>query len=66
MAYYFSKTLPVGFDEAVRRTTEALSRKASASSPRLTSKKPLRKSAGSTFVIIASLGLVIPHFPMKR
>jgi len=24
MAYYFSKTLPVGFDEAVRRTTEAL------------------------------------------
>jgi uncharacterized protein (DUF302 family) len=24
MGYYFSKTLPVGFDEAVRRTTEAL------------------------------------------
>ncbi len=24
MAYYFSKTLPVGFDEALRRTTEAL------------------------------------------
>jgi uncharacterized protein (DUF302 family) len=24
MAYYFSKTLPVGFEEAVRRTTEAL------------------------------------------
>src|ERR1019366_4246327 len=24
MAYYFSKTLPVGFDEAVRRTTDAL------------------------------------------
>jgi uncharacterized protein (DUF302 family) len=24
MSYYFSKTLPVGFDEAVRRTTEAL------------------------------------------
>ncbi len=24
MAYYFSKTLPIGFDEAVRRTTEAL------------------------------------------
>ena len=24
MAYYFSKSLPVGFDEAVRRTTEAL------------------------------------------
>ena len=24
MTYYFSKTLPVGFDEAVRRTTEAL------------------------------------------
>ena len=24
MSYYFSKTLPVGFDEAVRRATEAL------------------------------------------
>jgi uncharacterized protein (DUF302 family) len=24
MSYYFAKTLPVGFDEAVRRTTEAL------------------------------------------
>jgi len=24
MTYYFAKTLPVGFDEAVRRTTEAL------------------------------------------
>lgn len=24
MSYYFSKTLPIGFDEAVRRTTEAL------------------------------------------
>lgn len=24
MTYYFSKTLPAGFDEAVRRTTEAL------------------------------------------
>ncbi|AWM09011.1 DUF302 domain-containing protein [Bradyrhizobium symbiodeficiens] len=24
MGYYFSKTLPVGFDEAVRRATEAL------------------------------------------
>jgi uncharacterized protein (DUF302 family) len=24
MAYYFSKRLPAGFDEAVRRTTEAL------------------------------------------
>jgi uncharacterized protein (DUF302 family) len=24
MGYYFSKALPVGFDEAVRRTTEAL------------------------------------------
>jgi uncharacterized protein (DUF302 family) len=24
MAYYFSKTLPGGFDEAARRTTEAL------------------------------------------
>ncbi|MGP0095358.1 MAG: DUF302 domain-containing protein [Xanthobacteraceae bacterium] len=26
MGYYYSKTLPVGFDEAVRRTTEALRR----------------------------------------
>jgi hypothetical protein len=26
MSYYFSKTLPVGFDEAVRRTTEVLKR----------------------------------------
>jgi uncharacterized protein (DUF302 family) len=24
MSYYFSKTLPVGFDEAIRRATEAL------------------------------------------
>jgi uncharacterized protein (DUF302 family) len=24
MSYYFSKMLPVSFDEAVRRTTEAL------------------------------------------
>lgn len=24
MSYYFSKTLPVGFDEALRRTTEVL------------------------------------------
>ena len=24
MAYYFNKTLPVGFEEAVRRTMEAL------------------------------------------
>lgn len=26
MSYYFSKMLPLGFDEAVRRTTEALKR----------------------------------------
>ena len=26
MGYYFNKTLPVGFDEAVRRTTDALKR----------------------------------------
>jgi uncharacterized protein (DUF302 family) len=26
MSYYFNKTLPVGFDEAVKRTTEALKR----------------------------------------
>ena len=24
MAYYFSKSLPIGFDEAVRRTTDIL------------------------------------------
>jgi uncharacterized protein (DUF302 family) len=24
MSYYFAKTLPIGFDEAVRRTTDAL------------------------------------------
>ena len=65
MAYYFSKTLPVGFDEAVRRTTEALKQQ-DFGIIRSTSKKPSRKSSGSTFVTIAILGLVIPHFPMKR
>jgi hypothetical protein len=36
MAYYFSKTLPIGFDEAIQKTTEALKRGASASLPKLT------------------------------
>src|ERR1700730_12949442 len=53
MFYYFSKMLPVGFERQYAARRRPSSRKASASSPRSTSRKLSRKSSESNFATIA-------------
>jgi uncharacterized protein (DUF302 family) len=60
MAYYFSKTLPAGFDEAVQRTTEALKREGFGIITEIDVKKTLKDKIGVDFRNYRILGACNP------
>ena len=49
MSYYFSKTLPVGFDEAVRRATEVLKKEGFGIITEIDVKQTLKAKIGVDF-----------------
>ena len=59
-AYYFSKTLPVGFDEAVRRTTEALKQEGFGIITEIDVKETFKKKRGIDFRNYRILGACNP------
>ena len=60
MTYYFSKTLPVGFDEAVRRTTEALKQEGFGIITEIDVKQTLKAKIGIDFRNYRILGACNP------
>jgi uncharacterized protein (DUF302 family) len=60
MAYYFSKTLPVGFEEAVRRTTEALKQEGFGIITEIDVKETFKKKLGIAFRNYRILGACNP------
>jgi uncharacterized protein (DUF302 family) len=60
MTYYFAKTLPLGFDEAVRRTTEALKNEGFGIISEIDVKDTLRKKLGIEFRNYRILGACNP------
>jgi uncharacterized protein (DUF302 family) len=60
MAYYFSKTLPAGFDEAVKRTTEALKREGFGIITEIDVKKTMKEKIGADFRNYRILGACNP------
>jgi uncharacterized protein (DUF302 family) len=60
MAYYFSKTLPVGFDEAVRRATEALKHEGFGIITEIDVKQTLKAKIGVEFRNYRILGACNP------
>ena len=60
MTYYFSKTLPAGFDEAVRRTTEALQREGFGVITEIDVKQTLKVKIGVDFRNYRILGACNP------
>jgi uncharacterized protein (DUF302 family) len=60
MSYYFNKTLPVGFDEAVRRTTEALQREGFGIITEIDVKQTLKTKIGVDFRNYRILGACNP------
>ena len=60
MSYYFSRTLPVGFDEAVRRTTEALKQQGFGLITEIDVKKTFKEKLGVAFRNYRILGACNP------
>ena len=60
MAYYFSKTLPVGFEEAVRRTIEALKQEGFGIITEIDVKETFKKKLGIDFRNYRILGACNP------
>ena len=60
MGYYFSKTLPAGFDEAVKRTTEALKREGFGIITEIDVKKTMKEKIGADFREYRILGACNP------
>jgi uncharacterized protein (DUF302 family) len=60
MSYYFSKILPVGFDEAVRRATEALQREGFGIITEIDVKQTLKAKIGVDFRNYRILGACNP------
>jgi uncharacterized protein (DUF302 family) len=60
MSYYFSKTLQVGFDEAVRRTTEALKHEGFGIIAEIDVKKIFKEKLGVDFRNYRILGACNP------
>jgi len=60
MSYYFNKTLPVGFVEAVRRTTEALQREGFGIITEIDVKQTLKTKIGVDFRNYRILGACNP------
>lgn len=60
MSYYFSKTLPVGFDEAVRRTVQALKQEGFGIITEIDVKKTFKEKLGVDFRGYRILGACNP------
>ncbi len=60
MGYYFNKTLPVGFEEAVKRTTEALKREGFGIITEIDVKATLKAKIGVDFRNYRILGACNP------
>ncbi len=60
MAYYFNKTLPVGFEEAVRRTTAALKQEGFGIITKIDVKDTFQKKLGIEFRNYRILGACNP------
>jgi uncharacterized protein (DUF302 family) len=60
MSYYFSKILPIGFDEAVRRTTEALKQEGFGIITEIDVKQTLKAKIGVDFRNYRILGASNP------
>lgn len=60
MSYYFSKTLPVGFDDAVRRTTEVLKKEGFGIITEIDVKQTLKEKIGVDFRNYRILGACNP------
>ena len=60
MSYYFSKTLPFGFDEAVRRTAEALKQEGFGIITEIDVRKTFKEKLGVDFRGQANPGRVLP------
>lgn len=60
MAYYFSKTLPAGFDDAVRRATEALKQEGFGIITEIDVKDTFKKKLGIDFRNYRILGACNP------
>lgn len=60
MSYYFSVTLPLGFDDAVRRTTDALKAEGFGIITEIDVKETLRKKLGVDFRRYTILGACNP------
>lgn len=60
MSYYFSKTLPVGFDDAVRRTTEVLKKEGFGIITEIDVKQTLKAKIGVDFRNYRILGACNP------
>jgi uncharacterized protein (DUF302 family) len=60
MGYYFSKTLPAGFDEAVQRTTDALKREGFGIITEIDVKKTMKEKIGADFRNYRILGACNP------
>ena len=58
--YYFSKTLPLGFDEAVRKTTEALKQEGFGIITEIDVRETLKKKIGVEFRNYRILGACNP------
>ncbi|MBX9646284.1 MAG: DUF302 domain-containing protein [Xanthobacteraceae bacterium] len=61
MSYYFSKTLPVGFDEALRRTTDALKQGGFGIITEIDVKQTFREKLGIDFRNYRILGACNPR-----
>ena len=60
MSYYFSATLPLSFDDAVRRTTDALKQEGFGIITEIDVKETLRKKLGVDFRRYTILGACNP------
>ncbi len=65
MNYYFSKTLPVGFDEAVRRTTDALKQAGFGIITEIDMKSTFKAKLGIDFREYRILGACNPALALK-
>ena len=60
MKYYFSKTLPTGFDETIQRTTDALKREGFGIITEIDVKKTMKEKIGADFRNYRILGACNP------
>jgi uncharacterized protein (DUF302 family) len=65
MSYYFAKTLPVGFDEAVRRTIDALKQQGFGVISEIDIKQTLKAKIGVDFRNYRILGACNPKLALE-